>query len=304
MSRALHILVIALVPLLAEGDARHAGSTEVEGPWVRVRDVVRGCGSPSCDTGIVLSPPPGQVLVVRREDVARAVAAAGFDGKALRIPESRSVVRSAREASSVEIGAAIAAELGRVLPEGLVIEKMEKIGAVLVPASGYSVAARWPATGGFERRVSVPVDLIADDVPFRRLQAVVTLAALLRIPVAARDLPAGAVIGANDVEDRQVRFTSMPTDLAGGADDVAGRLLLKPVRKGEAFVVRDLERIPVVRRGQQIHVESRAGLVRVTMAGVAREDGAVGERIRVVSDSSGRLLWATVLAPGRAKVCP
>jgi flagellar basal body P-ring formation protein FlgA len=304
MSRIMHIAVLVLVPLFAWGDPGRPGSVRVDGAWILLSDLVPGCDAPSCQVTIAPAPSPGQVRIVRREEIAQAIASAGFDGRAIRLPEARRVARSTRRAAGEEIGEAVLRGIEAVLPEGLVVEKMEPFGAVPVPATGYRVAVQWPGAERFERRMSIPVDLAADDVPFRSLRAVVTLAARLHIVIASRDLAASTVIAAGDVEEKVALFDVPPTDVAQRAEDVLGRSLRRPIAKGASFAGRDLESVPLVRRGQEVNLVAHAGLVLVTVAAVAREDGAVGERIRVASSSSGSLVWARVLAPGRAEVCP
>jgi flagella basal body P-ring formation protein FlgA len=44
--------------------------------------------------------------------------------------------------------------------------------------------------------------------------------------------------------------------------------------------------------------------VRVKTTGVVRQDGAVGDRVRVILVPANRMVWAEIIAPGRAVVLP
>ncbi|MCP4679332.1 MAG: flagellar basal body P-ring formation protein FlgA [Deltaproteobacteria bacterium] len=276
----------------------------VLGSKILVRHVVQECMGTACEIEVGSAPLPGRSRVVSRREVLAALRSAGIGADGLRIPTRRRVVRPARKAGKDELLPLIREAIARVLPDDVILENLGRFGEIRVPRSGYRIEASWPGERSFRRRVSIPVKMIADDVPFLTVQIAATLVLEVRLPVAAGDLQKGLLLDNPAIEWADVRLTTPHRDLARSTSEIIGRRLVRIVAAGEPFRVRDLEKIPVVARGQKLAVESNHGLVRIRTSGIARQDGAMGDRIRIVVPSSSRLLFAEITGPGRAMVVP
>jgi flagellar basal body P-ring formation protein FlgA len=148
----------------------------------------------------------------------------------------------------------------------------------------------------------------ANGVPSARLTAEVRCSGaqpwLLYLPVrmtstrplvvATRALARDTVLAPGDVRLAKAPLGSVPAGALHDAGLAVGRLLRRPVDEGQAIVVPLLAAPAVVRRGQQVSVEARTGGLTVTVAGVARRDGALGDTIPVESGTSGRIVEAVV----------
>ena len=274
------------------------------GAMIRVGDVVPGCPQEMCEVEVVPAPLPGRTRVVRKRDVIAAIERAGYKPSGLRIPERRRVTRPARRVSEDALRKRILDAVNAVLPKGTRLEELGHVRGVDVPRAGFEARATWPGMGHFRRRVSVPVDLISDGKKFLTIQVSALLVIETDIPVARRDLHEGTVVTQGDLVWETVRMESLPTHLATTPSEIVGRQIAAHVGKGDYFEQRSLKRIPVVRKGGQLTVESVFGLVRVKTTGVSRQDAAVGDRIRIVLVPANRLVWAEITAPGRAVVMP
>jgi flagella basal body P-ring formation protein FlgA len=76
----------------------------------------------------------------------------------------------------------------------------------------------------------------------------------------------------------------------------------KALRAGDLLCAGDMEPKPPVSRGEQVVVHSSAGLVTVVSKGIAEQDGAIGDRLRVRNPSSGEHYLALVTAEGEVVV--
>ena len=112
--------------------------------------------------------------------------------------------------------------------------------------------------------------------------------------VATRALARDTVLAAGDVRLANAPIGSVPAGALHDSSLAVGRLLRRPVDEGQAIVVPLLAAPAVVRSGQQVSVEARTGSLTVTLAGVARRDGALGDTIPVESGTSGRIVEAVV----------
>lgn len=79
-------------------------------------------------------------------------------------------------------------------------------------------------------------------------------------------------------------------------------LYYRSIPAGRILNWRDIVRRPVVQRGQIIEVAAIDGTLSVVLKGLALEDGAVGELIRIRNPESRREIAALVVGEGRAEI--
>ena len=111
----------------------------------------------------------------------------------------------------------------------------------------------------------------------------------------------GAVFDAADLETRRVDVLrereALPVN-EGERDFTYARA----VPGGRTLTWRDVERRALVRKGQVIEVAAVDGMLSVTMKGLAMENGAAGEVIKVRNLESKKDFSALVVAESRAQV--
>jgi flagella basal body P-ring formation protein FlgA len=96
--------------------------------------------------------------------------------------------------------------------------------------------------------------------------------------------------------------------IAGGdtavasVESVRGMRLRHSFTAGETVHTSDLEPLPVIRRGDKVMATVGVGGITVTVSGIALDDGAVGQRVGIKNDRSGRRLQATVMGPGSVRI--
>ena len=127
-----------------------------------------------------------------------------------------------------------------------------------------------------------------------RLYLPVRMTSTRPLVVASRALARDTVLAPGDVRLANAPLGAVPAGALHDTGLAVGRLLRRPVDEGQAIVVPLLAAPAVVRRGQQVSVEAHAGSLKVTVAGVARRDGALGDTIEVESGTSGRIVEAVV----------
>ena len=137
--------------------------------------------------------------------------------------------------------------------------------------------------------VDVTIVSASDGAEVQRVPMVVDVALVRDVVVAGRAINRGASVGADDVRVVSRRFTR--PDRMGMPDpgEVIGLRARRFIAPGELIAARDLERVPLVRRGQIVEVLSRFGTVTVNTAAKVSEDGDYGELV-------------TLHMPGRRKV--
>lgn len=119
---------------------------------------------------------------------------------------------------------------------------------------------------------------------------------LLRTRVA---LARKAIPDANQVE--VMAFEGTPP--VGALDELPeGFRIRAAVPPGHILTHNDLERIPVILAGDRVRLEVVNGSLTIAVEAVARNNGAVGDKVRLELPSSRKVMQAVVTGPGEAVV--
>lgn len=219
--------------------------------------------------------------------------AAGSAGEAPREELGRvraAAVAAVRDTLPLPRGARLSLEAGALDP---------RLRLARCPAPLATDVPRAPASGG---RISVRV--ACPEPP--RWQLYVPVEARVRAPVAVavRDLPRGVVLAPADLRLERRELSRLPWGHAGSADELAGRILRRPLRSGEPVPPSATAAAPLVRTGDRVVIEAGSGALSVRLDGVALVDGGAGDRVRVRNLNSSRILDARVTGEGRVHVGP
>lgn len=119
----------------------------------------------------------------------------------------------------------------------------------------------------------------------------------IRVAVAARALARGAVLSDSDItwRDTTVRGSIEATTVA------AGWVTRRVIAAGELLRSPAVEPPVLVSANEPVEVEFRDGNVRLSIAGIAARDAALGERVPVRTEL-GRRMEGTVVARGRVRI--
>jgi flagella basal body P-ring formation protein FlgA len=195
----------------------------------------------------------------------------------------------------VLIGAAAEAAVQAHLREstGEVRTAAEPLDARLrLPACDQPLQAALPAGTRAAARMTVAVS--CPGAQAWRLHVPVRVTVMRAVVVAAMPLERGKVLAAGDVILAEREVSGAGAGYLTATAGASGRVLRRGVAAGTVIAPGLLESPLVVRRGQPVTLEVRAGGLAVQMAGIAQADGALGERIPVRNSSSKKILQGTV----------
>ncbi len=227
------------------------------------------------------------LLVPALTAAAEATAIERFDAEVRSLVERAALEAAAERVAAPDRFEVLSYRFGGVDPAPLGTPRLEPL------------EVEGPNAAGFVR---LRFRLLVDDVP--RGEARATVRGTVRGPalVAARTLSRGEPIGAGAitvVESDLTRLTAEPLrdpaeafGLAPGRTLGAGRVLTRDL----------VVAAPVVRRGEIVDLRIEHAGLRVSARGLARTDGAPGERIAVRNTASGAELIGVVLPDGSLRV--
>lgn len=122
--------------------------------------------------------------------------------------------------------------------------------------------------------------------------------------VVTSPLKRNQALSADDVELRLMDITRVYETTLSSVEDLDGYQMRRNLRVGKALTQEAMERIPDVFYGDELTIEFRSGVLTMKVRGSALEKGVCGERIKVRNSESGKIIKATVLAPGLVSVTP
>lgn len=127
------------------------------------------------------------------------------------------------------------------------------------------------------------------------------LTALANIVIAAKSIRRGQVLTAEHLT-KAVTDISKIADPALHIDNYIGLRAKRRLRAGTPLRAAYVEALPVVRKGQKVKMIVSSGSLLLTATGLAQNDGAKDQVIRVQNLSSRKIIFCRVSAPGLVEV--
>lgn len=121
-----------------------------------------------------------------------------------------------------------------------------------------------------------------------------------QVLVLIRDVARGRLITAGDL-DWEAANPSRP--IRNNADmGAVGKEAKRALKAGQPLLLGDIKEASVIRKGEQVKIVYIATGVRLTVDGVAQNEAAAGEPVRVLNTFSKRTIDAVATAAGEASV--
>jgi len=122
-----------------------------------------------------------------------------------------------------------------------------------------------------------------------------------QVLVLVRDVPRGGVIGDGDL-GWQAANPSRPVRNGVEPDAAVGMEARRLLKAGQPLQAADLKAAAVIRKGDPVTLIYATAGVKLTVDGVAQNEAAKGEAVRVLNSYSKRTIEAVAHAPGEARV--
>lgn len=121
--------------------------------------------------------------------------------------------------------------------------------------------------------------------------------------VARRDLPARTILGATDVETRDIDYERPPAAYLNDIRALVGARSDRWIRAGQPVLAEGLSRPPAINAGQRVRIVVRGAGFNINQEGKALNSAATGEPVRV-RIHSGRIVHGIAQDDGSALVKP
>lgn len=122
------------------------------------------------------------------------------------------------------------------------------------------------------------------------------------VAVAVRSMQRNSVIQHSDVQLAERDVSSLRQGYILNLENVIGQKLTRPVQPNQVIAVSALKAATAVNKGDAVVISASGTSMFVRMPGMALEEGAIGQQIRVRNTRSNRVIHARVTAPGQVEV--
>lgn len=148
---------------------------------------------------------------------------------------------------------------------------------------------------------SVAIDVVVDGKVVATTSVVLSVRASAEVLIATRALQPGELIGP-DNSSWERRGVSRLTGVVIRGDDVTGYQVKRAVAAGSMITHSEIAPPYCVRRGEMVSVTVRCGSVLVHTTGEVKQDGRIGDLIRVRPLVASEDIQAKVVGPGQVTI--
>lgn len=136
---------------------------------------------------------------------------------------------------------------------------------------------------------TLDVDVLQGGKIARTIPVLVEVALFKSVVVAVRPINRGAAIRSEDINLQQRRFTRLDDIGLGRVALAVNHQARRFIDRGDMVGVRDVQSLPLVRRGDSVTVWFKRGGLAVSSSAKALKEGAQGERIDVKAEPGGQI---------------
>lgn len=306
MKKAVFLFALLLIslPCRAGTPVTINPSVELSKGAIRLSDVFSGIPL-DADKDVALSPMPGKSVTYDARVLAKLAQANDLDWQPASLTDKVVLTRGATKITADMIEKSVREKLSS--SESLKNKTIEVVfdnkGLVInLPSDktpDYTVANFAYDEAGRRFRGEIIADLGAgkDYLPISgRVNVKKT------VPVLARPLSSGTVVGAADLDWVTVNEEQIAADILTDGQNVIGQELRHDQGSGDYLRARDVIPPRLVTRGSLVAIKVETPVMIITAQGRALQDGGKGDVVRVTNTQSNRVVEGTVESTGVVRV--
>ena len=278
----------------------------VDGDRVTLGHLFDGLPTDRAQVAIAQAPAPGRRVVLEAPWLVRVARAYGVDYRPVSASETIEVRRASNTVDFSGVEALLMTELRLRLGPGEIelevdgVDREFHLPAGVDPTVALADFNYTRQTGQFSGVLVAP----AGAAPSEQVRVAIRGRArvVVEVPVLARRLRDGDIVGVTDIAWITMDGSRVPTDVARTEDDLVGLAVRRGLPSGDMVQLTDLRPPIVVARGSTVLIRYVSGPLAITARGRSLQDGADGELIRVVNIDSSRTVEALITGPDMVSV--
>jgi flagella basal body P-ring formation protein FlgA len=306
MAVALTFFFTGATPAIATVAIVLKQKASVESDVVYLGDIaeIQGAGKePSAKLAgvqIQRSPRVGTSDVVQKERIVARLRSFGMTASDYRMTNGDTVIVTRRSdtISPKEVCGAVKSFIEKTAPwskEQVKIKKLRLRHPVEVAPGRHRITVQAPKHTDWLGPIPFTVTIWTGDRVAKKLVVPATIEVWSDVLLASKPLGRGEPITKDKVKAVKMNLARAPSNAIMSLDQALGRRVNRSVAANSILRGDQIEMPPVVRRGDLVQVVAQSKAIRVSVKGIAKQNGGVGEHIRVQNVRSKRIIHAMVI---------
>lgn len=253
------------------------------------------------------APLAGQSRLIHAQEVKVRLKRAGLDAPHYRISASGpvKVLRRYAVVPPSKINQAVKTFIQRHAPwkpDQIKVEKLTFDQELTVPPGNVTFQVTAPKHTDWLGPIPFSVQVIVDGQAVKKIVTPATIEVWSDVVIAAKPLGRYQPIQADDILIKKMNLARVPFNVIASADLVLGRRASRNIAANSVLRSDQVEMPPIVRRGDVVQVVAESEVLKVSAKGLAKENGAKGDRIQVMNLRSKKIIYAQVVGEQTVQV--
>jgi len=267
----------------------------VTGSHITLGDLFEGAGAAAA-ANLGPAPEPGQKIALRLPSVVAFVQAQGLEwtpGPAVGVIL---VERASQTIGTADVLPLIDRALRKSGVDGLFTTELRQrdLAIELPVGKSYDLAITSMNFDNASSRFDATLAVTTASQGTRNIPLGGTVSRRVEIPVLARTVGRGETIGKNDIRWIEIGREEARRDIVGDADLVIGQQARRTLQGDRPLRPADLQKPLVVQKNDLVTMTVASTHMTLVMTGVAQEDGALGDTVRLLNPKSKKTVQGTV----------
>lgn len=180
-------------------------------------------------------------------------------------------------------------------PDQMTIDRIRFNQAISVPAGKVALRVTAPRHTDWIGAIAFTVNLMVNGKKVGRLTVPAHLDVWSDVVVTTRPLGKYEPVGKDDIRIEKMNLARVSSNVIDSTDDVLGRRTKRNIA-ANCILRKDLVEIqPIVKRGEMVRVLAESPILKISVKGIAKQNGAKGDRIKVINIRSKKAVYARVV---------
>jgi flagella basal body P-ring formation protein FlgA len=258
-------------------------------------------------TVVARSPQPGQTRFVGTDYIRIRLKQAGVDTSSM-IFKGPTDVRISRQAAALptqRIQHAVEMAIRSRMPwknEDVTISEVTFDETIQLPTGRLTYRIVPSRNEDYLGRTILALHLFVDGEPVRKVWVNATISVMADVVTVIRPLGKHATIELADLSVERRSLQDLSSDSVRRIEDALGNRTTRMIYPQTVLQSSMFASPQLVRRGDIVKIVANAGPMIITATGMVKQQGCMGEMVRVVNTDSNRIITARVTGPGAVEV--
>jgi flagellar basal body P-ring formation protein FlgA len=189
-------------------------------------------------------------------------------------------------------------------PEDVIVQTAGLQESIVVPYGALSWEVLNPLHDAASGNTALTIQLNVDRIKAQSVRVVSKVQVFQKVVCAARSLKRNEIVGTDDLQLLRINVAHYPERFLTDADQVRGKRLMSEVAVNQPIDTQTLDKAIAVKRGSAVAVIYNQEGLKLIAKGQAKEDGGLGDKVRIVNLDSKKALVCRVIDSHTVELIP